>query len=296
MKILLTGKNGQLGFELQRSLAPLGDVVAIGTSDCDLADDQALREMIRSVQPDVIVNPAAYTAVDRAETEHDLAHAVNARAPGILGEEADKLGAAVIHFSTDYVFDGDKAGRYQETDATNPQSTYGRTKLEGEQALAKATKRSVILRTSWVVGAHGGNFAKTMLRLAAERDELKVVADQFGAPTSAALLADVTAHLVRELARDSGRNDFPFGLYHLAAGGETSWHAYAQFVIGEAIKHGKTLKASPERVLPIPAASYPTPAKRPQNSRMNTTRFTDAFGLTLPDWRQGVGHILQSIL
>lgn len=295
MKILLTGKNGQLGFELQRALAPLGEVVAVGTADCNLAHGPALRDLIQKIKPDVIVNPAAYTAVDRAETEQDLAHAVNALAPGILGEEAAKIGAVVIHFSTDYVFDGEKAGSYVETDPTNPQSTYGRTKLQGEQALANATQRHLILRTSWVVGAHGGNFAKTMLRLAAEREELKVVADQFGAPTSAALLADVTAHLVRQLARESAET-FPFGVYHLAAGGETSWHAYAQFVIGEALKAGKPLKATPERVLPIPAASYPTPAKRPHNSRMDTSRFQTAFSLNLPDWRHGVGHILQTIL
>lgn len=295
MKILLTGKNGQLGFELQRALAPLGDVVAVGTAECNLADEAALRRLIQSVQPDVIVNPAAYTAVDRAESDEDMAFAVNAKAPGVIGEEAAKLGASVIHFSTDYVFDGEKTGPYTESDATNPQSTYGRSKLQGEQALSEATARSLVLRTSWVVGAHGNNFAKTMLRLASEREELKVVADQFGAPTSAALLADVTAHLVRRMGSE-GPTAFPFGTYHLAAGGETTWHAYAQFVIGEAHKAGKPLKATPDRVLPIPAASYPTPAKRPQNSRLDTQRFQAAFSLVLPDWRQGVGHILQTIL
>ena len=295
MKILLTGKNGQLGFELQRALAPLGDVVAVGTAECNLADEEALRRLIQTVQPDVIVNPAAYTAVDRAESDEDMAFAVNAKAPGVIGEEAAKLGASVIHFSTDYVFDGEKTGPYTESDATNPQSTYGRSKLQGEQALSKATARSLVLRTSWVVGAHGNNFAKTMLRLASEREELKVVADQFGAPTSAALLADVTAHLVRRMGSE-GPSAFPFGTYHLAAGGETTWHAYAQFVIGEAQKAGKPLKATPDRVLPIPAASYPTPAKRPQNSRLDTQRFQAAFSLVLPDWRQGVGHILQTIL
>jgi dTDP-4-dehydrorhamnose reductase len=295
MKILLTGKNGQLGFELQRALAPLGDVVAVGTAECNLADEEALRRLIQTVQPDIIVNPAAYTAVDRAESDEDMAFAVNAKAPGVIGEEAAKLGASVIHFSTDYVFDGEKTGPYTESDATNPQSTYGRSKLQGEQALSEATARSLVLRTSWVVGAHGNNFAKTMLRLASEREELKVVADQFGVPTSAALLADVTAHLVRRMGSE-GPTAFPFGTYHLAAGGETSWHAYAQFVIGEAQKAGKPLKATPDRVLPIPAASYPTPAKRPQNSRLDTQRFQAAFSLVLPDWRQGVGHILQTIL
>lgn len=295
MKILLTGKNGQVGFELQRALAPLGEIYAIGSAECDLSDVSALRSLIQGFKPDLIVNPAAYTAVDRAESDADKARAVNAVAPGVMGEEAARLGAAVVHFSTDYVFDGEKSSPYAEADPTNPQSVYGSSKLAGEQALAQATPHHLILRTSWVVGAHGGNFAKTMLRLAAERDELKVVADQVGAPTSAALLADVTAHLARQWQRE-GRTGFPFGVYHLAASGETSWHAYAQFVIAQAIQAGKTMKTTPDRVLPIPASAYPTPAKRPQNSRMDTTRIRETFGLTLPHWQQGVGHILQQIL
>jgi dTDP-4-dehydrorhamnose reductase len=197
MKILLTGKNGQLGFELQRALAPLGEVVAVGTQDCNLADADALRELVRRVAPDVIVNAAAYTAVDKAESDKATARAVNAVAPAILGEEGAKLGALVLHFSTDYVFDGMKQGAYTENDAPAPQSVYGRTKLDGELGLAAANPRHLILRTSWVVGAHGGNFARTMLRLAGEREKLTVVADQFGAPTPAALLADLSAHLVR---------------------------------------------------------------------------------------------------
>lgn len=293
--ILLTGRNGQVGFELQRALAPLGKVVAVGTADCDLTDGAALRSLVQSVQPALIVNPAAYTAVDKAETDSDKARAVNAVAPGILGEEAAKLGAAVIHYSTDYVYDGRKAGPYTEADATGPQSVYGQTKLDGEQALAAATPRHVVLRTSWVVGAHGGNFAKTMLRLAGEREELKVVADQFGAPTSAALIADVTAHIAHRYLQQ-GATGFPFGTYHLAAEGETSWHAYAQFVIGEALRHGKALKASPDRVHPIPASAYPTPAQRPTNSRLDTARLRQTFGLHLPPWQDGVRHILQQIL
>ncbi len=294
-RILLTGKNGQVGFELQRALAPLGEVIAVGTGDCDLADADAVRALVQRVQPQLIVNPAAYTAVDKAESEADRARAINAIAPGVLGEEAARLGAAVVHYSTDYVYDGNKDGRYLESDPTAPQSVYGQTKLDGERALVAANGQHVIFRTCWVVGAHGGNFAKTMLRLAADREELKVVADQFGAPTSAALIADVTAHVVRQLLRD-GSARFPFGTYHLAAAGQTSWHAYAQFVIGEAIGMGKPLKATPERVLPIPAAAYPTPAKRPQNSRLDTTRLRQAFGLHLPNWQQGVRHILQQIL
>jgi dTDP-4-dehydrorhamnose reductase len=295
MKILLTGKNGQLGFELQRALAPLGEVVAVGTQDCNLADADALRALVRRVAPDVIVNPAAYTAVDKAESDEATARAVNAAAPAILGEEGAKLGALVIHYSTDYVFDGTKQGAYRESDAPAPQSVYGRTKLEGEQGLAAANPRHLILRTSWVVGAHGGNFAKTMLRLAGEREKLTVVADQFGAPTPAALLADVSAHLVREHARARGVG-FPYGTYHVAAGGETSWHGYAQFVIGEALAAGKTLKATVDAIAPLATEQYPTPARRPLNSRLDTTRFRTTFGLCLPPWQEGVAHVLRQIL
>jgi dTDP-4-dehydrorhamnose reductase len=295
MKILLTGKNGQLGFELQRALAPLGEVVAVGTQDCDLTDADAVRDLVRRVAPDVIVNPAAYTAVDKAESDEATARAVNAAAPAILGEEGAKLGALVIHYSTDYVFDGTKQGAYRESDAPAPQSVYGRTKLEGEQGLAAANPRHLILRTSWVVGAHGGNFAKTMLRLAGEREKLTVVADQFGAPTPAALLADVSAHLVREHARARGVG-FPYGTYHVAAGGETSWHGYAQFVIGEALAAGKTLKATVDAIAPLATEQYPTPARRPLNSRLDTTRFRTTFGLCLPPWQEGVAHVLRQIL
>lgn len=295
MKILLTGKNGQLGFELQRALAPLGEVVAVGTQDCNLADADAVRDLVRRVAPDVIVNPAAYTAVDKAESDEATARAVNAIAPAVLGEEGAKLGALVIHYSTDYVFDGTKQGAYSESDTPAPQSIYGRTKLEGEQGLAAANPRHLVLRTSWVVGAHGGNFAKTMLRLAGERDKLTVVADQFGAPTPAALLADLSAHLVREYARAAGAG-FPYGTYHVASGGETSWHGYAQFVIGEALAAGRSLKATADAVAPLSTEQYPTPAKRPLNSRLDTTRFRSTFGLRLPPWQEGVRHVLKQIL
>lgn len=295
MKILLTGKNGQLGFELQRALAPLGQVVAVGTADCDLADEAALRALVRAVAPDVIVNPAAYTAVDKAESDQERAFAVNARAPGILGEEGALLGALVLHYSTDYVFDGAKHGAYTEDDKPAPQGVYGQSKLDGERALAAANPRHLVLRTSWVVGAHGGNFAKTMLRLAGERERLTVVADQFGAPTSAALLADLSAHLVRQHAR-AGGEAFPYGTYHVTASGDTSWHAYAQFVIGQALAAGKQLKAGVDAIAPLTTAEYPTPAKRPANSRLDTTRFRTAFGLRLPPWQEGVRHVLQQIL
>ncbi len=295
MKILLTGKNGQVGFELQRSLAPLGAIHAVDVDECNLADEQAIRQLVQSVRPDVIVNPAAYTAVDKAESEPGLAQAINARAPGVLGEEAQKIGALVVHFSTDYVFDGTKQGAYCEDDSTNPQSVYGQTKCDGELALQASCARHLVLRTSWVVGAHGGNFAKTMLRLAADRDCLNVVADQYGAPTSAALLADVAAHLIREHHHQSGA-EFPYGTYHVVARGETNWCDYARYVIGEALKAGKVLKATPERISPIPTAQYPTPAKRPENSRLDTQRFHQTFGLELPHWQDGLNHILKQIL
>ncbi|MGB9108818.1 MAG: dTDP-4-dehydrorhamnose reductase, partial [Telluria sp.] len=247
MKILLTGKDGQVGFALARALAPLGDVVAVGRADCDLRDADAVRALVRKAAPDVIVNPAAYTAVDRAEAEPDEAFAVNARAPGVLGEEAARIDALVVHYSTDYVFDGAGSAPWTEDDAPAPRSVYGSSKLAGERALAEACPRHLILRTSWVLGAHGGNFAKTMLRLAAQRDSLTVVDDQFGAPTSAALLADLTAHVVRRHLSEGG-DAFPFGTYHLAAAGETSWYEYARFVLGAAQAAGMPLKAGPEQV------------------------------------------------
>lgn len=295
MRLLLTGRNGQLGFELRRALAPLGEVIAVDHADCDFADADAVRRLVRTVEPAVIANSAAYTAVDKAESEPELARAINAEAPRILGEEAVPLGALVVHYSTDYVFDGAKDGAYLEDDATHPQSVYGRSKRDGEVALRASGARHLILRTSWVVGAHGGNFAKTMLRLAAERESLSVVADQWGAPTSAALLADLTAHLVRQWQREGGEA-FPYGLYHAVAGGETNWCEYARFVIAQALAAGRPLKASPETIKAIATADYPTPARRPANSRLATGKLKTTFGLELPPWQQGVAHILDQIL
>ena len=295
MKILLTGKHGQVGFELQRALAPLGEVCAVDQAECDLADATAIRELVRSFKPNLIVNPAAYTAVDKAESEPELAHAINTVAPGVLGEEATKLGAWVVHYSTDYVFDGSKPGTYTEDDLTDPQSVYGHTKRDGEIALQQSGARHLIFRTSWVVGAHGGNFAKTILRLAVEREGLNVVADQYGAPTSAALLADVTAQLIRQKQREGSEN-FPFGLYHLVASGETNWCSYARFVVSEALAVGKPLKLSPDSIRGITSSEYPTPAKRPANSRLDSSKLRSLFGLELPNWQSGVRHILQQIL
>lgn len=295
MSILLIGKNGQVGFELQRSLAPLGPVVALGSAECNLSQPESIRQAVRRHRPTIIVNAGAYTAVDRAETERDLAFAINGTAPGILGAEASAIGALVVHYSTDYVFDGHGTRPYRETDPTAPQSAYGRSKLEGEVQLAAATPRHLILRTSWVVGVHGTNFAKTMLRLAAERDELHVVDDQIGAPTSASLIADCTAHMIRPFLGHE-RQAFPSGIYHLAAGGETSWHGYARHIIARARQAGRPLRVSPDHVIPIRSTDYPTQARRPHNSRLDTTRLREAFGLTLPDWREGLDHILQQIL
>ena len=295
MRILLTGKDGQVGFELQRALAPLGEIVAVGRHRCDLADAAAIRRLVAEVAPQVIVNAAAYTAVDKAEAEPEQAWAINGTAPGVLGQEAARLGALVIHYSTDYVFDGRKTGAYVESDAANPQSIYGKSKLAGEQALQQSGADHLILRASWVFGAHGGNFAKTMLRLAAERESLNIVADQFGAPTSAALLADVTAQVLGQFKRQ-GRAGFPCGLYHLAAGGNTSWHAYAQTVVRAALAAGKPLRLTADDVLPITTAEYPLPAPRPANSRLDTSRLRQTFGLVLPDWQGGLDHVLQQIL
>lgn len=295
MKILLTGRNGQLGFELQRALAPLGDVVAVDSGECDLSDAAAIRLMVRQLGPDLIVNPAAFTAVDAAEDQRDLVMAVNATAPEVLGQEAQALGIPVFHYSTDYVFDGTKTSAYQETDATAPLSAYGVSKQQGEIRLQAATPRHLIMRTSWVFGMQGQNFAKTMLRLAQERDELRVVNDQVGAPTPASLLADLTAHLVRQI-RTSGADAFPFGLYHVSAGGETSWYDYARHVLEQATIRGYALKVTPDRVTPITTDAYPTRARRPGNSRLDTSKFRRTFGLQLPPWQQGLNHTLQHIL
>ncbi|MDI6748801.1 MAG: dTDP-4-dehydrorhamnose reductase [Rhodocyclaceae bacterium] len=298
MKILLTGKNGQVGFELQRALAPLAEIVAVGHAECDLAQPDALRRLIREVAPQIIVNAAAYTAVDKAESEPALAQAINADAPGLMGEEAKRLDALIVHYSTDYVFDGRKAGAYTEDDAPNPLNVYGRSKLAGERALIASGARHLIFRTSWVFGAHGGNFVKTILRLAAERDTLRVVADQFGAPTSAALIADVTTQILGQYVRACrpASADFAFGLYHLVAAGRTSWHEYAQEIVRAALAAGRPLRLRPEDVQAIATADYPLPAKRPANSCLDTSKLRKTFGLVLPDWRQGLHHVLAQII
>ena len=298
MKILLLGRGGQVGWELQRSLSVLGEVVALdfdtannpGSLCGDFTDLAGLAETVRRVQPHIIVNAAAHTAVDKAESEPEVAKLINAEAPAVLARAATELGAWLVHYSTDYVFNGKGNQAWQETDATGPLSVYGRTKLEGEQAVA-STPKHLIFRTSWVYAARGGNFAKTMLRLAGEREALTVIDDQVGAPTSAELLADVTAHALRVALV----NPKLAGLYHCVAGGETTWYGYCQYVLAQAEALGWTLKAGPAQVAPTTTASYPTPAQRPLNSRLNTAKLQSAFGLQLPDWQQGVARMLTEI-
>jgi dTDP-4-dehydrorhamnose reductase len=296
MKILLLGKNGQVGWELQRSLAPLGELIALdadSTEWCgDFTDLEGLALTVRSIAPDVIVNAAAHTAVDKAESEPQLVRALNAIAPGMLAQEAKRTNAWLIHYSTDYVFDGSGDKPRLETDPVAPLSVYGTTKLEGEQLIAQSGCRHLIFRTSWVYGARGGNFAKTMLRLARERDSLSVINDQIGAPTGADLLADITAHALRTARQRPELS----GLYHAVAGGEISWYGYARFVLDFARRTGVTLKVAPEAILPVPTSAFPTPARRPLNSRMDTTKLQSTFDLNLPLWQTGVVRMLNEVL
>ncbi len=279
--ILLTGKNGQVGWELQRTLAPLGKVVAFDADELDLADGSAVRKKVQEIRPDIIVNPAAYTAVDKAESEPELAQAVNGVAPGVLAEEAERLGAWMVHYSTDYIFDGIKQGAYLETDAPNPQSVYGKTKLAGEEAVCAAGGKYLILRTSWVYGSRGHNFMLTMLRLARERDELRIVDDQIGAPTWCRSLAEITAQMMAQIhAPGAARQDEAnlAGIYHLTSSGAVSWHGFAQAILEEA-----SIEPRPGLVA-IPSTEYPTPAHRPANSVLSNEKLKRIFGLDAGDW------------
>ena len=293
MKILLFGKNGQVGWELQRSLAPLGELVAPGRDDADLCGDlsnlEGLARSVQTVRPDVIVNAAAHTAVDRAESEPELAHTLNAQAPGVLAREAAKLGAWLVHYSTDYVFDGSGNRPWAETDTPAPLSVYGRSKLEGERLIQAACPQHLIFRTSWVYAARGGNFAKTMLRLAQERERLTVINDQFGAPTGAELIADVTAHAIRQCLRQPT----DAGLYHLAARGETTWHGYANEVLALARLIDSAIKIKVTEVVPVATSAFLTAARRPLNSRLDTQKLQTVFELTLPNWDHGVERMIR---
>jgi dTDP-4-dehydrorhamnose reductase len=293
MKILLLGKNGQVGWELQRSLAPLGEVLALdrnSTSHCgDLSNLEGLAETVRVFRPQVVINAAAYTAVDKAESDQTTAHVVNAMAPEVLSRACAAIDALLVHYSTDYVFDGSGQSPWIETDSTGPLNVYGRSKLAGEQGIAKQGARHVIFRTSWVYGTEGGNFAKTMLRLAQEREKMAVINDQFGAPTGAALLADITALSLQKSQALSG-------IYHLAAAGETTWHAYAEYVLQSAKQFKPDIEYTVKEVAAVPTSEFPTPAQRPLNSRLNCSKLQQALQCQLPDWQKGVDTMLSKIL
>ena len=292
MNILLLGKSGQVGWELQRSLSVLGRVTALGHDEADFTQPQAVAQTVRALRPDVIVNAAAHTAVDKAESEPALAHTLNATTPGVLAQEAARLGAWLVHYSTDYVFDGSGSRPWVEADTPAPLSVYGATKLAGEQAIQQSGCQHLILRTSWVYAARGGNFAKTMLRLAQERERLTVIDDQWGAPTGADLLADVTAHAISHLRQRPQDG----GLYHCAASGETNWNLYAKYVLAHASQAQPAIKIKATEVTPVPTSAFPTPARRPHNSRLDTRKLQATFGLTLPPWQHGVARMLTEIL
>jgi dTDP-4-dehydrorhamnose reductase len=293
MRVLLFGAGGQVGWELRRSLLPLGEVIALDHDSTDhaanFAHPASIAETVRALRPGVIVNASAHTAVDRCESEPALAAALNAEAPRVLAAEAAALGAWLVHYSTDYVFDGSGTAARKEDAPTGPLSVYGRSKLEGEQHIRASGCKHLIFRTSWVYAARGGNFARTMLKLAAERDALSVIDDQFGAPTGAELLADVSAHALRACRADASLG----GTYHAVAAGETNWFEYARWVIGWARGHGLPVKVADEAIRAVPTSAYPTPARRPLNSRLDTAKLRAAFGLALPPWQTGVQRMLR---
>lgn len=291
MKTLLFGKNGQVGRELQRTLLPLGEIIALGKNEADLTNFPALRDLMNAHTPDIIVNAAAYTAVDKAENDEATAYKINAEAVAVLASYAKHHRILLVHYSTDYVFDGEKPTAYLETDNTNPQSAYGRSKRAGEEAILHSGCNALIFRTSWVFSTHGNNFVKTILRLAKERENIKVVADQFGAPTSAELLADVTTLAIACYRNRTLTN----GIYHLTAAGETSWHGFACQIVKRALKNGAPLKLDTKQIHPIPTEEYPLPARRPKNSRLDTSALASALGLYLPDWKIHVDRVVDQL-
>jgi len=294
MKILVTGKNGQVGHELMKTLAPLGEVVGVDVKECDLAQSAAIDALLERVRPDIIINPAAYTEVDKAESEPTIAHAVNAQAPKLLARYAARRNIPIIHFSTDYVFDGKKDGPYSEEDEANPRSVYGKTKWLGEDAVRKLAAKHIIIRTSWVFGSHGVNFLKTMLKLAQERDKLSVVSDQYGAPTSAKMLAEAVAQIVTELNEPGSYRKY--GTYNIVARGETSWHGYASLVVEKATGLGLDIKISPKDIKPILSKDYPMPAPRPSNSRLDTSKVSTVFSVRLPKWQDEVESVIKELV
>ncbi|CAG7856254.1 dTDP-4-dehydrorhamnose reductase [biofilm metagenome] len=295
MKILVTGPTGQVGWELLRTLMPLGDVIAVSRNQADFADLSGIQSLIQLHKPDVIVNPAAYTAVDKAESEVETAHLINALAAGVIAEQAKNCGALLLHYSTDYVFNGTKDAPYTEDDKTDPINVYGRSKLAGEQAIQSVNCDYVILRTSWVYASRGNNFLKTILRLAAEREELKIVSDQIGAPTWARLIAEVSAQVIKQTMVERRNGHFSSDIYHLTSSGETSWYGFAQEIVNITRQLGLiTLKN--EAINPIPTEDYPLPAKRPGNSRLSCARLEQQFGLTLPSWDNALRLCMQELV
>jgi dTDP-4-dehydrorhamnose reductase len=293
MKILLTGKDGQVGFALHKKLASLGEVIATNRDILDLSNSQAIRAFIDKTQPDIIINPAAYTKVDQAENEPELAFQINAVAPQVLADKASELHIPIIHFSTDYVFDGLKNEPYLETDQVNPQSVYGQTKWQGEEAI-RNHKEHIILRTSWVFSSHGQNFLKTILKLIQEKTSLNVVSDQIGTPTSSEVLADVTYHIIKTIFNDPNFKDF--GIYHLTLDNETNWYSYACFITDELKRLGLQTLMTSKDIKPISSDVYPTLAKRPMNSRLDNTKIKKTFMLELPHWKEEVKRILKALI
>ena len=295
-KILLTGVNGQVGHALKTKLVDC-ELFALSREQLDLTKTHDIRRIVRDIKPDLIINPAAYTAVDKAESESELAFAINATAAQVLAEEAARLNAALIHFSTDYVYDGTKSGFYDETDAVNPVSVYGKSKLAGEDAIRSVGLPHLILRTSWVYGTYGKNFLKTILRLAAERDSLRIVGDQFGAPTSSESIADGAVRLVQAWQPQQENQS---GVYHFTNAGETSWHGFSCEIVNEynrlsVTKNWPALKANAENIVAITTADYPTPAARPENSRLDNSKLKNTFNMVLPSWQQGLQQVMQAL-
>ena len=294
MRILLTGQNGQVGFELERSLLPLGEVIAVGRQEADLSDSESLRRIVRETKPDVIVNAAAYTAVDKAEEEEELATAINGIAPGVLADEAKKQDALLVHYSTDYVFDGSKEEAYNEDDEPSPVNAYGRSKLAGERAIESSECNYLILRTSWVYAARGKNFVLTMLKLAAEREALSIVSDQIGSPTWARLIAGTSSHCIKQAYAERVAGNFDSGLFHLTAAGSTSWHGFAEQIVDMAVDK-LDLHPNVRKINGIPTSEYPTPARRPMNSRLAGTKLEKRFNVLMPSWEKCLGLCLEEM-
>ncbi len=294
MKIIITGKDGQVGFELLRALAPLGKLYSFSKLECDLANEENLRSCIQEIKPNIIVNAAAYTRVDEAENQSNIAYLINSTAVRIIAEEAEKLNSIVIHYSTDYVFDGTKSGPYTEDDQPNPINIYGASKYSGECELLRICSRSIILRTTWVTSSHGNNFLKTILRLSLEKEELRIIDDQIGAPTSASLIADYTAHIIN-MIHGQKNNMSHYGLFHLVSSGFTNWYSYAKFIVSKANEYGIETKLNDSAIYPIKSIEYETQAVRPMNSCMNTEYIRKKYKLTMPDWKSEVSNILLHI-